>query len=187
MPANLPSRVATSPVVIVLTGISASGKSTVAELLARDFERGVHVRGDVFRRMVVSGRADMAPNPSKEALRQLALRYDLTAATADRYADEGFDVVVQDVVLGRQLRPYLARFRTRPLHLVVLVPRPDVVGEREAARAKTAYGNGWTPAALHLGLERGTPRLGLWLDSSDLTAEQTASAIRERLGDAVVA
>jgi chloramphenicol 3-O-phosphotransferase len=186
MPANLAARVATSPVVIVLTGIPASGKSTVAELLARDAERGVHVRGDVFRRMVVAGRADMTPNPSDEALRQLSLRYDLTAATADRYADDGFDVVVQDVVLGQQLRPYLARFRTRPLHLVVLVPRPEVVVEREAGRAKVAYGNRWTPSALQLGLERGTPRLGLWLDSSDLTAAETAEAIRRRFGDAVV-
>jgi len=43
--------------------------------------RSVHVRGDLFRRMVVNGRADMTPDPSAEAVRQLRLRYRLTAAT----------------------------------------------------------------------------------------------------------
>ena len=54
-------------VVVFITGISASGKSTVADLLARRFQRGVHVKGDVFRRMVVSGRAEMTVSPARAA------------------------------------------------------------------------------------------------------------------------
>src|SRR4051794_19528143 len=54
--------------VVLITGISAAGKSTVAELLAQRFERGVHVKGDVFRRMVVSGREPMTADPSDEAV-----------------------------------------------------------------------------------------------------------------------
>ena len=45
--------------VVVITGIMASGKSTVAEALAKRFAKAVHLRGDIFRRMVVSGRAEM--------------------------------------------------------------------------------------------------------------------------------
>ena len=44
--------------VIVVTGIQAAGKSTIAQALAERLERSVHLRGDVFRRMIVSGRAD---------------------------------------------------------------------------------------------------------------------------------
>jgi dephospho-CoA kinase len=40
---------------VAVTGIPAAGKSTVADRLARHHSRGVHVRGDVFRRMVVAG------------------------------------------------------------------------------------------------------------------------------------
>ena len=47
--------------VIVVVGIMAAGKSTVAEALARRFDRAVHLRGDVFRRMIVSGRAPITP------------------------------------------------------------------------------------------------------------------------------
>jgi len=38
-----------------VTGIQAAGKSTVAELLARGFERGIHVRGGQFYRWAVRG------------------------------------------------------------------------------------------------------------------------------------
>jgi dephospho-CoA kinase len=73
--------------VIVVTGIQAAGKSTVAQALAERLERSVHLRGDLFRRMIVNGRADMgAAEPPAEALRQLRLRYRPAAAAADRYA-----------------------------------------------------------------------------------------------------
>ena len=36
--------------VVLITGIQAAGKSTVAQELAERLPRSVHVRGDVFRR-----------------------------------------------------------------------------------------------------------------------------------------
>lgn len=57
------------PAVLLLTGIQAAGKSTVAQLIAERLPRSAHVRGDVFRRMVVGGRAEMTPEGSPEALR----------------------------------------------------------------------------------------------------------------------
>ena len=46
------------PPVYLITGMMASGKSTVAQALAERLPRSVHVRGDLFRRMIVSGRVD---------------------------------------------------------------------------------------------------------------------------------
>jgi len=34
----------------LVTGVQAAGKSTVADLLARQFDRGVHLRGGQFYR-----------------------------------------------------------------------------------------------------------------------------------------
>ncbi len=45
--------------IYLITGVMASGKSTVAELLAAKMEKGVHLRDDVFRRMIVSGRVTL--------------------------------------------------------------------------------------------------------------------------------
>lgn len=47
----------------LITGLMASGKSTVSELLAESLEKCVHFRGDVFRKMIVSGREDMSDSP----------------------------------------------------------------------------------------------------------------------------
>jgi chloramphenicol 3-O-phosphotransferase len=168
-------------VVVLVTGISAAGKSTVSELLARRFDRAVHVKGDTFRRMVVAGRAEMTADPSPEAWRQLRLRYALGAATCDAYFDAGFSVVVQDVVLGAMLEDYVAMIESRPLCVVTLAPRPDVVAAREASRAKTAYRSGFdTIAALDRALRRDTPRIGIWLDTSEQTPDETVDEVVAR-------
>ncbi|MEU0196619.1 MULTISPECIES: AAA family ATPase [unclassified Streptomyces] len=169
--------------VVLVTGVMAAGKSTVAQALAQTLPRAAHVRGDAFRRMIVTGREEYTPGADGEARAQLLLRYRLSAATADAYAEAGFTAVVQDVVLGEDLRAYTGLVRTRPLYVVVLAPRPEAVAAREAARPKTGYGGGWTVAALDEELRARTPRIGLWLDTSELTVEQTVEEIlagRER-------
>lgn len=139
------------------------------------------MRGDAFRRMIVGGRAEMTPGAPPEALRQLTLRYELMAHTADSYAAAGFTAVAQDVVLGEQLAGVVRLFRTRPLLLVVLAPRPEAVAAREAGRAKTAYHDGgWSVRALDEELRRRTPRIGMWLDTSAQTAAETADEILAR-------
>lgn len=166
---------------MLITGISAAGKSTVAELLARRLGRGVHVKGDIFRRMIVSGREEMTAAPSNEALRQLRLRYRLGAATADAYWEAGFSVVVQDVVIGTALGEYVDAIRSRPLVVIVLAPQPDVVAQREAERGKVAYRDGHNSIAdLDTALWRDTPRMGMWLDTSSQTAEQSVDEIIAR-------
>jgi predicted kinase len=163
--------------IIVITGVMAAGKSTVAQLLAESLDKSVHLRGDIFRRMVVGGRAEMTPLPSRAAEDQLQLRYRLSAQVADGYAAAGFTVVVQDVILGPDLRTYLSLIETRPCHVVVLAPRPEVVAAREAARAKTGYGE-WTVAALQASLDE-TPRIGHWIDNSAQTPAETVRQIIE--------
>ena len=163
----------------------ASGKSTIAQALAERFERSVHVRGDQFRRAIVRGRHDMSPNPGPEALEQLRLRYRLAADVADRYVEAGFTTVMQDIMLGPMLAEALAYFRTRPLALIVLAPSPGEVARREAGRPKTGYGY-FTPNDLDAVLRDDTPRLGLWLDSTELTPAQTVDAILERSSEAIV-
>ncbi|MGH2759511.1 MAG: AAA family ATPase [Actinomycetota bacterium] len=173
--------------VYLITGISAAGKSTVAELLAKRFDRGVHVKGDVFRRMVVSGRVHVGPDAPPEAERQLDLRYRLGASTADAFFAAGFTVVVQDIVMGPSLPTYIERIKGRPLHVVVLTPGVEVVAEREKHRPKTAYRpDGPTIGDLDTYIRAETPAVGLWLDSSDQTPDETVDEILERREEARV-
>lgn len=168
------------PAVVLITGIQAAGKSTVAQALAERLPRSVHVRGDVFRKMVVGGRAEMTPDPSPEAVGQLRLRHRLTATVAGGYAAAGFTTVVQDIVLGEHLTEMVTAIEHRPLLVVVLAPSPDAVAARETARSKSAYRDLWTVRVLDAVLRDETPRLGLWLDTSDQTPAETVEEILAR-------
>ncbi len=165
--------------VVLITGVQAAGKSTVAQALAERTARSVHVRGDVFRRMVVGGRAEMTPDPSPEALQQLRLRYRLAAEVSDAYFDAGFTVITQDVILGASLAEMTTLIRSRPLLVVVLAPSASTTAAREAARGKTAYGT-WEIDQLDDSLRHHTPRLGLWLDTSGQTPAETVDEILTR-------
>jgi len=160
----------------VITGVMASGKSTVAEALAKQLPRAIHLRGDVFRKMIVSGREEMSENPSDEAMRQLLLRYRLTAEAARGYLDADFDVVVQDNYLGRMLSDFMSELHGLDPHVVVICPRTDVVASREAARSKVGY-RGFSVEGLHTMFMEETPRVGIWLDTSDMSVEETVEAI----------
>ena len=65
---------------------------------------------------------------------------------------------------------------------VVLCPSLQAVEARERARDKKGYG-GYGAAALHDGFLRTTPRLGLWIDSTDQTPDETACAVLRALED----
>jgi type II secretory pathway predicted ATPase ExeA len=45
-----------SQAILIVTGVMAAGKSTAAQLLADRLPKAVHLRGDIFRRMIVTGR-----------------------------------------------------------------------------------------------------------------------------------
>ena len=96
---------------------------------------------------------------------------------------------MQDVVLGTHLTDYVATIRSRPLVVVVLAPSVEAVAAREAGRTKTGYPDDSNSVAdLDRALRAETPRVGLWLDSSNLTAAGTVDAIVERgLADGLVA
>jgi hypothetical protein len=154
----------------------AAGKSTVAPLLAASFAQGVHLEGDVFRRSIVSGRVEMTPDASPEALEQLRLRYRLAASVADTYFESGFTVVLEDVVAGPLLDEYRTMIRGRPCHVIVLLPSMEAIAARETGRRETAYKD-WTVAHLYEGFASSTPRVGVWLDTSELTPDETVEAI----------
>jgi predicted kinase len=179
-PLQHPGLVLEQPAILVITGLMAAGKSTVAQSLAQRLPSAAHVRGDAFRRMIVSRRAELTPPLSAAGRTQLNLRHRLAALVADEYATAGITAVVQDVYLGDDLSHFLSLLRHRPIYLAVLAPRPNVIARRERARGKTGYGQ-WSIAAFDTLLREQTPQLGLWVDNSDLSVEETVDAILSNL------
>lgn len=171
------------PQIILITGNMAAGKSSVAQALAERLPKSVHLRGDIFRRAIVNGQAEMTLNLSAEAYQQLQLRYQLAASAARQYLQAGFTVVYQDIIIGVALSEVIATFHDVPLSAIVLCPKAEVVAAREAARSKTGYANEAMVYEFDRILQDETPRLGYWLDSSDLTVAETVDRILTKLQD----
>ena len=163
--------------IIVITGNMAAGKSTVAQALAERLPRSVHLRGDLFRRFIVNGRAQIDLDLSPEARRQLELRYELAVHSAKRYADHGFTVVYQDILLGDTLAWLGPALLPHVPLIVVLCPKAEVVAVREEQRGKSGYQDRAQIEAFDRVLREDTPRAGHWLDSSELSAAETVDDI----------
>lgn len=162
------------PQVLIVTGAMAAGKSTLAQALAERLDKSVHLRGDLFRRMIVSGRA--VPGQGEEGVAQLKMRYDLAVLAAARYANSGFSVVYQDVVLGEDLLEAVRRLKRWRPGVVVLNPPAQVLSHRAETRTKTGYGGPWSAEAFARMVAQ-TPRLGLWIDNAELSVAETVEAI----------
>jgi hypothetical protein len=88
--------------------------------------------------------------------------------------------------VGASLQPFLDQLASRPLSLVMLAPDVGTVMRREAERVKVGYGDLWSIRDFDHKVKTETPHIGLWLDSSGQTPEETVEEIIARLSEARV-
>ena len=173
------------PKVVLLTGIPGAGKTTVSKALAARFERGVAIEGDWLQEIIVSGGLWPDEDPRDEADRQLTLKAQNAATLADRFADAGFLAVIDDVIPGtHRLGIYLSALEARPVAFVVLAPPLEVALARDESRGYKEVGETW--AHLDAEIREKLDGVGLWLDTRDLSVDETVDAILARLDEAVL-
>ncbi|HEY9324371.1 MAG TPA: hypothetical protein VIP50_05540 [Agromyces sp.] len=179
------------PTAILVVGAPASGKSTVGRLLAERLRPGAFIEGDTLWQMVVAGREDMADPPSEAAIAQLELRYRHGAMLGRSFVEAGISAVHVDNIYGDGVAAQLDRMGGRRA-LVVLRPSVEAIVSRETERGTGAYdgwiGDGTLADAVRTfdGWVGESPPVGLWVDSTGQSAEETVDWIMDRLDEALV-
>ena len=174
------------PRAVLVVGAQAAGKTTVGRALAHRLERAAFIEGDVLWKMVVSGRRDMTGEPDPEASRQLGQRYRHGALLCESFVASGFVAVHVDNMYGTTVTDHLASLRCLR-SLIVLRPSPESIEQRMRERGGTAY-EPWIPdgGTMLDAIRRfdawigEIPPIGLWIDSSTQTVDDTVDEILRR-------
>ncbi len=77
-------------------------------------------------------------------------------------------------------RTPVAVVRSRPFHLLVLMPSVETVVRRDASRSASGYET-WSPTRLYDAFAKDTPRVGTWLDTSHQTPSETVEDLVSRV------
>jgi adenylate kinase family enzyme len=169
----------TERAIFLINGTQGAGKSTVSRLLAGRFDRSVCIDADDLLKLVVSGAAPLEPPLSLEAERQLRLRARVASQLADTFFEAEFTVVIAEILAGRHDH-FRSDIKNRPLLLINLAPSLDVVRRRnEERRPHKNVFEPWSPI-LDRAIRETMGGIGLWLDNSDQTPEETVDQILQR-------
>lgn len=163
---------------VILTGMPGAGKTTVAKLLGGLLPRSAHVSGDAVNAMIRSGFVWFLGQPAEEALRQAELCNRNMCSLANNFIDFGFTVLLDTVLADRaELGFFLALMSPRAVRLVVLAPGIEVCRGRNANRDAEEQFDFDDYERLEADMLRAFGDLGWWLDTSGMTAQQTAEHI----------
>lgn len=158
---------------LILTAGPATGKTTTGRALALGLPRAAFIDADDVRQLVVSGAAAVWEGAAGERQMDLAARN--VAALARNLHDDGFDVVIADVVDVDTVTTYR---RHLPDALIV-----HLLLSFEQARARAATRTVWLTdeefAWLHQRDADRPPAVDVRLDVDDLGAAEQMAAVRD--------
>lgn len=160
---------------VLVAGPPGAGKSTVAGLLARGWDRAVHLHTDDLYAWVATGHIEPWLPESHDQNITIAAA---AARAADTFAAAGYTVIVDGVLSPWALDPY--RGLDRDITYVVLRPSLEVTERRAAERGEHPLKDLSVVGRMHPVFA--DDLLGDFarhvIDSTDLTPEETAATVR---------
>ena len=164
--------------IIFITGMAGSGKSTVGRLVARHFPKCLFIQVDELREKMVKGYARPEGGVfSEEVIGQFQMARSTAIYMAHLYANQGVDVVIDDVCVPPNfVEQYAALFEIPEVHRVLLYPKAPIVVERIKQRGGPWEHIQYVPVIYNF-LESISKDGWIVLDSSEWTIEQTVNEV----------
>jgi len=173
--------------IVLITGATGSGKSTISHRVAENFPKSIHLQVDNLRDMMVKGMVPPKIEWSEEEKQQVLQQFQWARSTAiymaKLYASQGVEVVIDDVITPNFVEQYAALFEIPGVHRVLLYPKASAVIERVKQR-----GGPWDHVLidfvpLSYDLLGPMPKDGwIVLDSGEWTIEQTVHEVLSNIG-----
>jgi hypothetical protein len=171
---------AQAPHIIVISGLPGSGKSTISTLLAQRLGRCAHVEADALQALIVAG--DQQPTfqgTSDEAARQLQLRLANACLLARSFVEAGFFAIIDEIIHGARFHELSKALDGVPFSFVML--NRDYQELRSTWQAMgSPFVDSWEWVSEEI--EHQTPRVGLWINNAEMSAEETVERILQYLG-----
>ena len=172
----------------IITGVPGAGKSTIARSLGSHFDRSVHIEGDLLlHEWIVKGYVPPDGEPREEADRQVRLSIKNQCLLAHSFSEGGFVPIMDSVVPNQpDLNAFRAHLRGFDLHLIILAPDPLIAIQRDLERPGKTVSDRWNPVQMEPEFRRELPGIGLWVDSSNLSVDETVDYVLQHKADARV-